>query len=334
MGHTLPAHMIERAKAEAKRADVRCDSFAQTLVREGRIDGNLGLAVGEQLKHVSREIVKQRFPDIQFRTFIPPVRDTPAPSADTYEWHTATEVGVAETAHTLAGSTKKVGFGIEAEPNSVPLRYERASYDFADDELIEAAAAGVSISTEKPRVCRHAIERKKDLVMMLGHAATGRLGLLSDGNVPEINAGADQLGVTFEVALQNLKNWADQVHFDSNGIYRATRLLMPAAYYKFYKNKRATDGSGRTVLEEFLATNGTIQRVDWSIHCDTASDSNGPVALFYPYDPDMVGFIESVLYRESQPTRNGFTSDIEAYGRIGGVAWRHPNSGLKVGLDA
>ena len=310
----MPHHLRERAKTEAKLADLRCDAFAGRLVNEGRIDGALGLAVGEQLKHISREIVKTRFPDLRFREFVPPVRDAPAPSADTYEWHTATEVGVAKTSHTLAGTTEKVGFGVEAEPNTVPLRYERASYDFSDDELIEAAAAGVSIAIEKPRICRGAIERKKDQVCMLGHTATGRLG--------------------FDVALYNLKTWADQVWEDSKGIYRANRMILPAAYFKFYKNKRATDGSGRNVLEEFLKTNGQIERVDWSYHCDTASDSSGPVALLYPYDPDMVGFIESVLYRESAPTRRGFTSEIEAYGRFGGVAWRHPNSGLKVGLDA
>ncbi len=331
---SISAMQIARFNAEQAKHKRRVDHYVAQQIAEGRFDDSLGLAVAKQLSMISREVVKQQFPDLRFRQHIAPVPDNGsiAPGHATYEWHYMETVGEAEIASSLTGTSNRVNLGVNGDPNVANLRHIRIGYEIDDGELEEAALAGVNVSMEKPGLARQAIERKKNTIAYLGDAAHGLLGLFTDPNVPEVDsAGGAMSGMTADDMLTFLKTRTDQVWIDSTRIYKADTLLLPPAQYKIAKNKRFTDGSGAYVLDEFLKTSMFIKTVDYCDQLIGASDTATDMMIAYANRPEVVGYIESVFYGESAPSRVGFSTAVEARGRFGGVAWRHPLSGLKIG---
>lgn len=330
---SLSPAIAARLTADARKHRMRIDAYVERCVAEGRFDDSLGLAVAKQLAMVSREVVKQQFPELRFRQHIAPVPDNGslAPGHATYEWHYQESVGEAEIASSLTGTSNRVNLGVNGDPNVVPLRHIRVSYEIDDGELEEAALAGVNVSMEKPMLAREAIERKKNRIAYLGDTVHGLLGLFSDPNVPEENAAGVMSGLTAQQMLDFLLEKTDQVWIDSSQIFKADTLLLPPTQYKLAKNTRFTDGSGAHVLDEFLKTSMFIKSVDYCPELVGASDTGTDMLLAFANRPQVVGYVESVFYGESAPTRNGFSTSVEARGRFGGVAWRIPLAGLKIG---
>lgn len=328
--HTTQEAALARYAAQHK---AQVDAYCARAVAEGRFDDAAGLAIAKQLSHVSRELVKQQFPELRFRDLIPPVGDNGsiAPGAATYEWHYMEKVGEAEISASLGGTSNRVDVGINGDPNVANLRHIRASYEIGDDELEAAALAGVALSMEKPMLAREAIERKKDLIAFKGDSAHGLKGLLTDANVPEVNSAATFAAMSAADLYTWLIDHTDSIWVDSAQIFAADTLILPPAQFKILKAKRFSTASDSSVLKLFLESSQFIKSVDYSRHLIGASDTSTDLALVYAKRPEVVGYIESVLYMESAPTRNGFSTSVEGRGRFGGVAWRIPNAAKKIG---
>lgn len=327
---TLQESAIAKYAAQHK---ARVDAYCAAAVAEGRFDDATGTAVAKQLSHISRELTRQQFPELRFRDLIPPVPDAGSipPGAATYEWHYMEKVGEAEIASSLSGTSNRVDVGVNGDPNVVPLRHIRASYEIGDDELEEAALGNVNLSMEKPLAAREAIERKKDVIAFKGDTAHGLKGLLTDSNVPEINSAKTFAAMT----AQELYDWllanTDSIWVDSAQIFAPDTLLLPPSQFKVLKGKRFSTASDSSVLRLFLESSQFIKSVDYSRHLIGMSDTSTDVALVYAKRPEVVGYVESVLYQESAPSRIGFSTSVEGRGRFGGVAWRIPKAALKIG---
>ncbi len=317
----------------AAKHKAQIDAYCLAAVAEGRFDDATGLAVAKQLSHVSRELTKQQFPELRFRDLIPPVPDNGAipPGAATYEWHYMEKVGEAEIAASLSGTSNRVDVGVNGDPNVANMRHIRASYEIGDDELEAAALANIALSMEKPMAAREAIERKKDLIAFKGDSAHGLNGLLTDSNVTEINSGATFAAMTAQQLYDWLLDNTDSIWVDSAQIFAGDTLLLPPSQYKILKGKRFSTASDSSVLKLFLESSQFIKTVDYSRHMIGASDTGTDLALVYAKRPEVVGYIESVLYQESAPSRVGFSTSVEGRGRFGGVAWRIPAAAKKIG---
>ena len=337
--------MIARFRADcAANLEVHQRYWGAVELQGGRrFDADMTLAVANQLTHISKEIVETLYQPIRFRQHIPGVLDQPSPIMTKYDWYRSETTGVAEWAASLQGSAKRVDFGIDPVGVSTPLAYVRDSFAYDDDELAVAAGLGIAISTHKPAAARSAIERLKNAAAYSGVAANGLIGLFSDANVPEDNVGAVFTNMTAATATEALLEMIDDVWLQSSQVYdgagiRPDRILLPPTEYRYASRLQFTDGTGDTVLERVAGKGNADGRspimIDWCAEAATASDTNGPCAIVYPFNPLVLGYVESVVYRESPPHRKGFSTDIEAYGKFGGVAIRQPLAMKKIGLDS
>lgn len=289
-----------------------------------------GLALGEELLHISAEQVRFIEQLLKSTDQIPPVDDPPALGAASYAWAFLSAAGTARWSDELDGDYPEALLLREGR-NSTDMRNALAGYSYSDLDLARAALIpGMALPREKAQRAARMIAVAVDTAMYTGAAGGVTLPGLLTQTAGVVNSQNTSGALSGKTSAQLYDFFAGE--FDA---YLATfgdapkpmgwHCLVPLAVHLQLSSSNV--GDHLVPVEQLLMRaygSKGFQGFDFVRFCDDQGTGGSAMACIYPRDPMVAGRVVAASYLESEPHREAFRVSVAAYARVGGVAIKQP----------
>jgi len=320
------AHAV--AAEAAQRLDAYGGAGASRLPKSWRADTATGL-FEEQLRHVMAQEYDRPYPGLQARTFMPPAAGIPA-GAETVVQRGYDITGRPELVVNEARDIPRVSLqGRESHSRVVGLGIK---WGINYDEMLAAAMAGVALDGKGLTAARTIQEREIDLLLALGDAQYGVIGIANQATKVWGAAGAGvQLAVagapvaftanwdTVATAPQILTDFAIlKTSYSAGNVHFPTDCAMGSATYARLETLTVVAGTTDTVLEVLRRLYPGITFRQWW-RLDTAGAGGGERVMLFERGSACAESIVSLEPTMLQPTWDGFGWETVCYARCGGI---------------
>lgn len=287
------------------------------------------------------EVVKQRsydvvYPELKALALIP-VSTEAGPGAETIVYESFDAVGMAKIIASYADDLPRAD--VKGQEFRAPIRSVGNSYGYNLQEIRAAAKAGRPLVQRKANAARRAHDQKINDIAWLGDEEHGLLGLLTHPNVTRGTAAAvgDENGGTnspkweHKTAAQILADLnamvADMVLL-TKGAEVPDTLLLPIDEHARIATTPFAEGVETTILEFFLKTNPSINRVEWVAELtDAGVDNPGEdVAVVFKRSEDKLTLEIPQPFEQLPEQADNLEFKVPCHSRVGGVIIYYPLS--------
>lgn len=302
--------------------------------REGQAHRDAaGIALGEELKKISAFNTRYVEQQLKSAQQIAEVPDAPSIGFNEYAWAFISNAGSARWSDELEGNFPEAIVTREGR-NTTILRNALAGYGYSDLDLARAALIpGFALPREKSMRAARMVAEATDTAMYTGAAGGVTLpALLNQTTIVQANYN-NTGGALSTLSADNLYAFY-QARFNAyianfgDAPMRGWWVLLPLAEMQRIDQTFVGTGKQYSVKELLMRAFGDygLQGFDHNRHCATAGTGSSAMMCIYPRDGLCVGRVVAATYLESEPQRSGFNTEIKAYGRVGGLAFREPES--------
>lgn len=307
--------------------DQRFDAWSRRIAEATglfeREDANETAIFARQLEYVYTKTYDVKYPEFKARLFIPV--DTSVPTgAETYTYRQFDEIGMAKLISNYASDLPNVTLlGKEFTGKCKSLG---TSYSYSIQDVRRASMAGLPLETSLARVARRVTEAKIDNLAAFGDENTGLTGFLNAANVPLISPTTGTWSsATADQIIADLDKLVNSIVIVSNGIHVPDTLLLPITQFLRLNNLQRSVASDKTVLQWYLENNPFIKNIDQWYLLDLADDDlNGPRAVCYKRDPEVLGLVIPQEFEQFPPQAENLAFTIPCHARVGGVKVTYP----------
>jgi hypothetical protein len=303
-----------------------------------RLDANETMVLQQQLEFMRARTTDVERPDFKARMLVP-ITSEVDPGAETWAYSQWDRTGMAKIVANYADDIPKVA--AFAKKFVQTIETIALGYGWSWLDVQRTARAGVPLRTRLANAVRDGFEQRIEVIGAIGIAETGATGLLNNANVPMISAAAPATGANttwggpdktpLEV-VDDLLAMENAVVNNTKGLRRADTLVLPLVKLNYIAQKSiyaAAPGNPLdTILSVFLAKSRSITNVEFWHFCDTVNTGGTPRACMYRRDPTVVHLELPQEQSELPPQAKNLSLEINSVGRIGGVAWEYPLSGV------
>lgn len=290
-----------------------------------KLDAGETALFARQLTHLVTKLQETRYPELRARDFIP-VDGSINPGADSFVWRGYDWAGMAKIISDYATDlpTIQVVGGEVAQG----IKTLGVSYEYSVQELAAASMAGYAISLEKARLARRANENAIEQLAAFGNPSENLPGFLNNANIPTLTIvgfTGDWPTATGEEMLADLNAIANAVVTTTLGIWIPDTLLLPISRYSLVMTKPYSTTVPTPVGRLFLDQSPYVRNIDqWSFLNTADAELDGPRAVIYKRDPDVVQFVIPQEFTQLPPQPRGLAFSVPCYSRIGGVSVKNP----------
>jgi hypothetical protein len=252
-----------------------------------------------------------------------------------YTYYVYDKVGKAVI--TSDGSDKGPRADIKGSMTTTKFYLAKSSYGYNMEEVRNAMMAGLDLENRKARAARDAIAILTDNAILLGSthpdlAGTQLTGLFTTSGtevytVPNGDAGSTLWTTkTPDEIVRDMHAMVYQVEQNSLEVEKCNTLVLPLAHKGLVSSTRMGDGASVTILQHFLASNGSITAVEFSAKLNSSTAWTGKRACAYNRSPDKLEAPIVVEFEQLPPQYDGFEAVTHCQGKIGGTVVYFPKS--------
>ena len=301
------------------------------------LDADNTIFFERELTHVMARVFEKEYPALEALQILPMDRSA-SPADRTILWHEFDAAGVAKITANYGDDAPRVDvFGTE---HVATIRGIMAAYGFSVQDIREAQKVGRSLEQRKANAAKTAIEQKKNTIGFYGDRQHGLRGLFTTPNTNDVTASTPAAGSSADLSwsadssktpdeiLADMSNLLDSVRNATNGVHRATHLVIPANSYAYIKNTPRSAGSDKSILTWFMDQNPGVEVMDsYTFQAVTALPSGtsgtNSVAMAYVKDPDLLAMAVPMAFTQHPPQSRNLEFVINVEERNGGViVWK------------
>lgn len=290
-----------------------------------RNDAKFGANLERELEHVRAQTYDVVYPEMKARQLIP-VDSSVDPGAATVTYRQWDTYGAAKIIQDYADDLPMVDALVEEFTHKI--KSVGASYGYSIQDLRAAGMSGSNLGSRRARMARRSIEQAIENVACLGNSKAGLGGFAKHANVslvPVVTGtwsgatGAEMVGDMN--ALVNAVVIANKETFIPDTI-----VLDIASYNRFATTRISTTGDTHTTaLQAFLASNPYVTSVmSWNKLALANAAGNGPRAVCYKRDPEVLELVIPQEYEELPAQAKGLMFHVPCHARIGGCVIYYP----------
>ncbi len=303
------------------------------------LDADETIFFERELTHVMTRVFEKLYPQLE-ALLILPIDRSASPADRTILWREFDAVGIAKIIANYADDLPRVD--VLGEEHVVAIRGLGASYGFSVQDIREAQKVGRSLEQRKATAARTAIEQLKNRIGFTGDSANAPNGLRGLFTTPNTNdvvaatavaapngtAWSAASGKTPDEILADMSNLLDSVRNATNGVHRATHLVIPANSFAYIKNTPRSAGSDKSILTWFKDQNPGIEVMDsYSFQAvsqlPSGASGTDSVAMAYVKDPDLLAFAIPMALMQHPPQSRNLEFVVNVEERVGGViVWK------------
>jgi hypothetical protein len=218
---------------------------------------------------------------------------------------------------------------------SVPVRGEGSSFSYNVQDLRAAAMANQPLDQMQATAARRAIEQGVNILIWFGDIETGRVGALTDPDVPYGTVPADGAGNTTQFMnktgiqiLRDLNNLISGIRIASGGIFNPTTLVLPIKQYSYIaQTPFAPQFIGDSILNVFNRNNPGVTVEHAEELSGTSSKTLGnDVMIAFEKDIELSTVALPVPFEMFPPFYDGIEYTIRCHARTAGMIIRQPIS--------
>jgi hypothetical protein len=298
------------------------DPFSQL-----NLDASESVFLQRQLEQVMSKTYDIEYAALKFRQFIPVDSSLPS-GTKSFSYKVFDMVGQAKMIASYADDAPRAdAFGKE---QFGVIRAFAAAYGYSVLEVKAGARTGTDLEQRKANAARRAIEEKHSSVALSGDTTFNLLGLNNQPNatvysVPNGAGGTAPFSAkTADEILADMFGIGEAVMSATKNTHIPNTLLMPQAQYNLITRKRLGTTDGRTVLEQFLATNRYITTVEPWDDLKSAGTSSTDRMVCYEKNPDVLALIIPNDFQQLPPQTRNYEVVVNCLAETGGVVAYYP----------
>lgn len=294
--------------------------------------------VQNQATYIETEVDKIEYPEVQYPQLIPV--DFSAPDwTKTVTYYSTDKVGKAEWFNHLARDVPKAD--VDRTKFETTVEMAAIGYGYTLEEISQAQAAGVALTTDRADAARQAYEEFVDETMLYGNDSKNFFGLIDYPGIAAVNAPADGAGGGGGSSLWVNKT-PDQIARDFNALITGSwvdskqvgvvdTVLLPLEDYTFLLTKRLTDQMSMTLLQWlgevniYTATTGRKLTIRAMRGLETAGTGDSGRMIAYRRDPKVLKAHIPMRHRWLEVMRTGpMLYEVPGIFRLGGLDVKRP----------
>jgi len=295
------------------------------IARSARLDANETMGFARSLEAIDRKMYEKRYPELLATKLLPIASGIPV-GAKEYTYRYSDDVGAAQVSANLPNEEPRID--VVGGEESSPIVQVTAGYGYTLQDVEQAALTGIAIDAKRALAARKAIARKVNELLLLGHAATGVVGLYKSSAVQSVSAttGAWENGSrTADQVLGDLQKFEREVMEETLGVEAPDTLVMPPVLYAIASTIRLSNTT-ETALDFFLKKSRSVRSVEIDPLLATAGSGSAERMVLYKRDPESVEGILPLEFEQLAPQSKSFSFSVPCRAVCGGAVIRFPGS--------
>lgn len=295
--------------------------LGDTIRNDAKFTANLS----RELEHVRSQTYDVVYPEMKARQLIP-VDESVSNGAETVVYRQWDMLGMAKIIHDFADDLPLVDALVEEF--TAKIKSVGAAYHYSIQDLRAAGLSGSQLPARRARMARRSIEQAIDAIACLGNSKAGLVGFAQHPNVslvPVVTGtwstatGAEMIG-----DMNELVNAVVQANKET--FLPDTIALDITNYTRFSTTRISTTGDTHmTAMQAFLRSNPYIREVvSWNKLANANAAGNGPRAVCYKRDPEVLELVIPQEFEEMPPQPQGLKFNIPCHARVGGCVVYYP----------
>ena len=300
------------------------------------LDADETIFFERELTHVMAKTFEKEYPALEAMLILPIDRSA-SPADRTILWREFDATGLAKVIANYADDLPRVD--VLGEEHVAVIRALGAAYGFSVQDIREAQKVGRSLEQRKASAARTAVEQLKNRIGLNGDRTHNLHGLFTTPNTNDVTAGtaaaspngtgwSSASGKTPDEILADMSNLLDSVRNATNGVHKATHLVIPANSFAYIKNTPRSAGSDKSILTWFMDQNPGVEVMDaYSFQAVTnlpsGASGTSSVAMAYVKDPDLLAFAIPMGFTQHPPQSRNLEFVVNVEERVGGlIVWK------------
>ena len=290
-----------------------------------------------ELEQISLEQLDIKYAPMKSLAIVPMFTEID-PGAETWTYTQFEQIGKAAPIVSFAEDFAKVN--VKGLQYSQRMQSYGAGFDFSIQELRAALKAGRPLERQRADVARKVIDVQLDLILAVGDASQGLLGILNLAGTNTAAAATKAVsGLTatsWLSAAGALKSTTDEVNADLNLMCTKIEvdsqqtespdtIVLPIAQYAVIRDTRVSQYQEMSILNSFLGRHPGIRVMPWS-RCLNAGAGNGTRAMAFSSNVRNVRGLLPVAFEMQAPQLVNMAYKVNCHMRCGGVISPYPKS--------
>lgn len=298
-----------------------------------------GIFFAEQLKYLETELYRVEYAELMDKQLFD-VDESIPPGFTIGAYRTMDLRG---KANWLNGAAKDLPRAdVSSKETIYPIKTVGNSFGYDILEIEAARVAGVPLETERSNAAAFIVEQELDAAIFNGVPDLGIIGLLTNTDVPNIqaanNAGAtsrEWADKTPDEILADVNGAFSQTAADTLGKERPSKMGVPILQFNDIATRRLGSVSDTTVLEYLVSKSPYLSSMDdvKSLHYFTGAGT-GATDMFMIWDPNPVKVQAKIpldtTIMSDLAQMDGLEIVTPVIARFGGTIIRYPKSMRKV----
>lgn len=291
-----------------------------------------------QASHIEAEVVRIRYPDIQY-PFLIPVDTSANEWAKSVTYFSMDKVGQAQWFNHMG--TDMALADVNRAKHEQTVEMAGIGYRYTLEEIGQATMIpGTNLSTEKAEAARRAYEEFVDNVALRGDTAKGLTGLINDANVPVANLAYNGTGSstswtdkTGDQIIADVNGALSGVYTESLQVEMADTVLLPVREFANIATKPRSSTTDTSVLDwlqkynVFTSMTGQPLTIRAVRGLETAGVGGVGRMVVYRRDPRVLKLHIPMPHRFLPVWQTGpITFDVPGIFRLAGVDVRLPKA--------
>jgi len=225
---------------------------------------------------------------------------------------------------------------------SVPVKGEGAKYSYTIQDLRASAMANQPLDQMKAQAARRTIEQGMNRIVWNGDIDTGRVGILTDPDVPYGSVPSDGTGSTTQFInksgqqiYRDLCTIVREIEVNSGGLFKPNTLVLPVNQYRYIEQKPFAESfMGTSVLTYFKQNNAGIN-VEYAEELKGASSTTpgNDVMIAYEKKMEYSCIAMPIPFEMFPPQMTALKYSVLCHARTAGMIIRQPISmNIKEGI--
>lgn len=225
---------------------------------------------------------------------------------------------------------------------SVPVKGEGSRFSYTIQDLRASAMANQPLDQMKQLAARRTIEQGINKIIWNGDVDTGRVGILTDSDVPYGTVAADGIGGTTTFSTKtgqqiyrDISLMIQEVFDNSNGIFTADTVVLPPAQYELIARTPFAEQYRANSILEGLKMNFPGINIEYAVELKGASSITpaNDVMMAYQKKMEYSCLALPIPFEMFPPQMSALEYRVLCHARTAGMIIRQPISiNIKEGI--